>query len=121
MCLQERLVLKRKDMRIITIMLLLALSMGAAAQNNKPYTRQGNTFVEVAKTSEKKTAEARNTGMKWKDSKGKSYDIFMSSRGSCFVKRISAKTGKEYRPYLGAELSQEICKELKVEHKGKTK
>lgn len=45
----------------------------------------------------------------------------MSSTGSCFVMRVSSKTGKEYKSYLGPEISQQICKELNVEYKGKRK
>lgn len=112
-------------MRKILFMVLLAISMTMAAQTEgtgKNYTRQGNVFTQVAKTGGgAKKAEARKTGMKWKDSKGKEYDIMMSSRGSCFVMKISGKTGKEYKYYLGPELSQEVCKTLKVEYKGKTK
>ena len=45
----------------------------------------------------------------------------MSSTGSCFVIKTSAKTGKEYRNYLGPEISEQMCKELNVEYKGKKK
>ena len=43
----------------------------------------------------------------------------ISANGSCFVNKISSKTGKEYKYYLGPEISQEICKEMGVEYKGK--
>ena len=57
----------------------------------------------------------------WKDSKGNEYPVYMSSTGSCFVIKTSAKTGKEYRNYLGPEISEQMCKELNVEYKGKKK
>ena len=106
------------------IIMLLTFSMLASAQDNtgKNYVRNGNVFVQVVKkgANGRKSTPARKTGMTWKDSKGKTYDIMMSSRGSCFVNKTNAE-GKEYKHYLGAEISQEICKSLKVEYKGKTK
>ena len=109
-------------MRKIFAIMLLAISMCVAAQDVKPYIRSGKVFTQVVKAkSGGAKSEAKKTGFTWKDSKGKEYDIYMSKTGSCFVNRVSAKTGKEYRSYLGAELSREICKELKVEYKGKTK
>ncbi len=105
------------------IIMLLAFSMLASAQDSgKNYVRNGNVFTQVVKSKGggRSAIPARKTGMTWKDSKGKTYDIMMSSRGSCFVKKVN-KEGKEYPYYLGAEISQEICSALKVEYKGKTK
>lgn len=57
------------------------------------------------------------TKFTWKDSKGKEYPIYISKSGSCYVIKVSAKTGKEYKNYLGAEISQQICKELNINYK----
>ena len=101
--------------RLLTL-LLLVLAMGLAA-NAQTYTRSGNTFI--SSTGERVKAEPVKTKFTWKDSKGKEYPVYISSNGSCFVIKVSAKTGKEYRTYLGPEISQQICKELGIEYKGK--
>jgi hypothetical protein len=68
-------------------------------------TRSGNTF------SVEQTAD-RATSYTWKDKEGKTYPIYISSNGSCYVKRISKKTGKEYKYYLPKEVQAQIKKEL---------
>lgn len=47
------------------------------------------------------------------------YPIFVSKTGSCYIKRISKKTGNIYKQYLGEEISKEICKELNIDYKVK--
>ena len=101
--------------RLLTL-LLLVLAIGLAA-NAQTYIRSGNTFI--SSTGERVKAEPVKTKFTWKDSKGKEYPVYISGNGSCFVIKISAKTGKEYRNYLGPEISQQICKELGIEYKGK--
>ena len=100
--------------RLLTL-LLLVLAMGLTA-NAQTYTRSGNTFI--SSTGERK-AEPTKTKFTWKDSKGNEYPVYISSNGSCFIIRISKKTGKEYRSYLGPEVSAQICKELNIEYKSK--
>ena len=51
------------------------------------------------------------TGFTWKDSKGDEYPVYMAHTGSCFVIKTS-KSGKDYRAYLGEEVSEQIRKEL---------
>lgn len=101
--------------RLLTL-LLLVLAMGLAA-NAQSYTRNGNTFI--SSTGERVKAEPVKTRFTWKDSKGKEYPIYISSNGSCFVIKVSAKTSKEYKNYLGPEISQQICKELNINYKSK--
>ena len=98
------------------VLLIMAVSCVANAQSAN-FERQGNTFV--SKSSRGFKAEPIKTKFTWKDSKGKEYPVYMSSTGSCFVIRVSSKTGKEYKSYLGPEISEQICKELGVEYKGK--
>ena len=104
------------QIRRLFTLLLLVLAIGLAA-NAQSYSREGNTFI--SSTGERVKAEPTKTKFKWVDSKGKEYPIYISSNGSCFVIKVSAKTGKEYKNYLGSEISQQICKELNVEYKGK--
>ena len=98
--------------KLLIMLVLLCVGLTSNAQN---YTREGNTFVSVKSAK----AEPVKTKFTWKDSKGKEYPVYISSSGSCFVIRVSAKTGKEYRNYLGPEISQQICNELGIEYKGK--
>lgn len=51
------------------------------------------------------------TDFTWKDSKGDEFPIYMAHTGSCFIIRTS-KGGKNYRAYLGEEVSEQINKEL---------
>lgn len=80
--------------------------------------RSGNTFIQTSsKTITKK--EAVKTKFTWQDRKGNSYPIYISDSGSCFIIKVSKKTNREYRQYLGKELSMQICKELGLTYKGK--
>ena len=101
--------------RLLSLMLLV-LIIGLEA-NAQTYTRGGNTFI--SSTGERVKTKPVKTKFTWKDSKGKEYPVYISNTGSCFVIKVSAKTGKEYRNYLGPEISQQICKELSIEYKGK--
>lgn len=100
--------------RVIFTALLMLATMGASAQ----YTRQGNTFV--AQATAKAKSEPRKTNYTYKDTDGKTYPIYVGPKGGCYIIRTS-KNGKEYPKYLGAEISTQICKELGIEYKPKTK
>lgn len=71
--------------------------------------RTGNTF------SVEQTAQADvQTPYTWKDKEGKTYPIYVTKRGACYIKRISKKTGKEYKYYLPKETQAQIKRELGV-------
>lgn len=91
---------------------VLLCTMDAKAQE---ITRVGNTFISTKVSKQK--AEPQKTKFEWQDSEGQKYPIYIGSTGSCFVIKVSKKTGKEYRQYLGAEISEAICKELGIEYK----
>lgn len=91
--------------------------IGATNVNAQDYTRSGNTFI--SSKGERVKSEPTKTKFTWKDSKGKEYPVYISSNGSCFIIKVSKKTGDTYRNYLGPEISQQICKELGIEYKGK--
>ena len=103
-------------MKKILFIILVLLSVGLTV-NAQTYTREGNTFI--SSMGERSKSEAIKTKFTWKDNKGNEYPVYMSKSGSCFVIRISKKTGKEYKSYLGPEISEQICKELDVEYKSK--
>lgn len=51
-------------------------------------------------TKERTETPAKDTGLKYQDSKGNQYPILQSESGAYFVLRTSAKTGKTYKQYL---------------------
>ena len=90
-------------------------TMGASAQS---FTRSGNTFTAVATTKAK--AEPRKTNYTYKDTDGKTYPIYVGKTGSCFIIRTS-RNGNDYRKYLGAEISEQVCREMGITYKPKNK
>jgi hypothetical protein len=98
--------------KFILIAILIIASISASYAQN--YTKDGKTYK-----SEKtiKQSSERETGFTWEDSKGIQYPIYMGPSGSCYIKKISKKSGNEYKQYLGAEISADICKQLGVEYK----
>lgn len=98
--------------KLFLIAMLIIASVSASYAQN--YTKDGKTYK-----SEKtiKQSSERETGFTWEDSKGIQYPIYMSKSGSCYIKKISKKTGNEYKQYLGEEVSKDICKQLGVEYK----
>lgn len=104
-----------KIRRLLT-MLLLVLAAACVA-NAQSYIRSGNTFI--SSTGERVKSEPVKTKFTWKDNKGNEYPVYISSKGSCFVIKGKDKNGKDKKTYLGPEISQQICKELNIEYKGK--
>ena len=94
---------------IFSIVMMLALCMNSSSAYAQEFTQNGNTFSAVAKSGSRKGSEPEKTPYQWEDSKGVKYDIYMSSTGSVFVYKTSKKTGKQYKNYLGPEISQKIC------------
>lgn len=97
--------------KLIFCALLLFMGVGAAPAQKW----EGNTIVATQTTQKGK---AEKTPYTYKDIKGKTYSIFISRSGSCFIEKTS-KSGKQYRQYLGKEISAEICKKLGRTHKPK--
>ena len=91
---------------------MVALFMGVTFSFAQSYTRNGNEFSSVKK-EKTSSSGGEKTGYTWKDGKGNVYDIYISSRGSCYIIRTSSKTGKQYKDYLPKEVSEQIKKELK--------
>lgn len=105
-------------MKYYVILIAFLLVFAIIGVYGRDYTKNGKQFETVKYSSKGKPHQ---TGFTWKDNKGEVYPIYISPTGSCFVIRISNRTGKEYKQYLGKEISQEICKELGVEYKNNKK
>lgn len=90
---------------VISMFVILAIPMIA-----QDYTKQSEK-VYVAKQKSSKS-EPILTDYSWIDSDGKKYPIYLTEK-SCFIKKISKKSGKEYRKYLSKDLFKEITKKWK--------
>jgi tRNA splicing endonuclease len=90
--------------KFILVSFVILLGIIANAQ-----VKEGNTFKQV---KEKTEQVEEKTKFSYEDSKGQSYPIYQSKRGSFYVVKTSKKTGKEYRYYLPKEIQEEIKKHL---------
>lgn len=105
---------------IIAIVLLFSciLAGGQGKTDNKNYKREGNTFVQTDSSSQPTSADIA-TAYTWRDSKGNEYPIYLhtytkgekAGRVTAYVIRTSAKSGKQYKQYLGEEIAKEILKD----------
>lgn len=102
---------------IISIFMMLALGVNNSSIYAQSVVRSGNTFAAKVSNSSKDI----KTKYTWKDSKGIEYPIYVGRSGSCYVIKVSKKTGKEYKQYLGVEVSSQICKELGIKYEPKKK
>jgi hypothetical protein len=93
--------------RIIVTLIILLVSFISFAETK----REGNTF----KTEQTSTSNDTQTKYTWEDKEGKQYPIYITKKGACYVKRISKKTGKEYKYYLPKDVQETIKKELGYE------
>lgn len=82
---------------IIAAIMLLSLNVGVQAQSVQ---RQGNTFTQVSNKGGKSVGKETKTQYTYKDSKGNGYPVYLSGTGKAFVKKVSQKTGKEYKQYI---------------------
>ena len=105
---------------ILAVVMLLAL--GVQNTNAQSVVRNGNTFKSASSSSSRTTKDTLATKFEWEDSKGNKYPIIVNkSSGACYIWRKSAKTGKMYKSYLGADVSQAMCKELGITYVPKKK
>ena len=95
----------------------MMLVLGASTSFSADYVRQGKTFI-VKQSKKSGSGTYRDTGFTW-EINGTQYPIYVSESGSCFIIKVSKKTGKPYRQYLGKDVSAQICKELGLTYKRK--
>ena len=92
--------------------MMLAFGLVSNAQT---VMRKGNAFVQVTNQKSPKEKETK-TQYTYTDSKDNTYPIYLSSTGKAFIKKVSKKTGKEYKQYLpdvGKEINPDAYKEKK--------
>lgn len=90
---------------LATIGILCVLWLTTPIAHAQDVVRNGNTFEQVSKNKD----DVIQTKYYYVVD-GKRYPIFLSNTGKAFIKRISKKTGKEYRQYL-PEITKLIRKE----------
>lgn len=94
---------------LIAAIMLLSWNVGVQAQN---VVKEGNTFTQVSdKKSESKETKTEYT---YKDIKGNSYPVYLSSGGKAYIKKVSEKTGKEYKQYtpeIGKQINPDAYKD----------
>ena len=93
------------------LIICILLSILAVIEVNAEVKREGDTF-KVEQTTP--TANDTQTKYTWEDKQGNKYPIFITKRGACYVKRVSKKTGKEYKYYLPKEVQTQIKQELGI-------
>lgn len=109
-------------MKKLIFAVVMLLAFGVQNIDAQSVVRNGNTFKSVSSNSSRTSRDTIATKFEWEDSKGNKYPIIVNKgSGACYVWRKSAKTGKMYKSYLGAEVSQAVCKELGITYVPKKK
>lgn len=103
---------------IATVLIFGLMFIAAFACSGQTVVKEGNTF-SIVKT-EKTTPDTVKTVFSYKDSKNNIYPIYLNKNtGSCFIIRISGKTGNKYNQYMPTEVKNNICKYYNVTPKNK--
>ena len=109
-------------MKKIILAVVMLLAFGIQNTNAQSVVKNGNTFKSVSSSSSRTSRDTLATKFMWENSKGNKYPIIVNKgSGACYVWRKSAKTGKRYKSYLGAEVSKAVCKELGITYISKKK
>ena len=90
----------------IILAIAMLLTMGVQAQSQQKYQINGNNIVAVSQTKQKK--EAQKTSYTY-TIKGKTCEVYQGAKGSYYIIRTSAKTGKDYRCILSDGLQCPRC------------
>lgn len=94
------------------LFITLALACAVCAQGHT--VRKGNTFVQTRQTA---TRDTIVTKYNYQTRDGKNYPIVVNRQsGACYIWKTS-KNGKGYRQYMGKEIKETICNELKIKTK----
>ena len=102
----------KKFLQMMLVVLIASFSALPEAEAQAQTRREGNTFIQ--QSSRNSATSAIQTKYTWEDTKGNSYQIYITSNGRCFVNKVSSKTGKEYKYYLDEETSKTIAKEMGI-------
>lgn len=110
-------------MKRMIFCILMMLATTATAWSQKSFTTDGNTYrptQAVTKNVPQKDGTMSATPYNY-EIKGVKYPIHIGKTGSCYIVRTSKKSGKEYRQYLGEEISRDICAKMGRQYTAKKK
>ena len=96
----------RTSSRILGIIVLILGFVATTCGMGQKVSKHGKTFIEEQHDSTR--GVATKTDYTYIDSKGVRDTVYLSSKGTAFIWKISKKTGKRYRKYL-----PEVTKQLK--------
>lgn len=80
----------------------LGIQFDAKAQN---VIIQGNTISLVQQ-------QDKETPYNYQDKQGKTYKIYMTPKYKFYIKKVSKKTGKEYKYFLPKEIQETLLKTI---------
>jgi len=69
--------------------------------SSQTYKIQGNNIICMQKVD-------KLTSFTYQDKDGTIYPVYINSKGKFYIKKISKKTGKEYRYYLPKEIQEQL-------------
>lgn len=98
---------------LIAAIMLFSLNVGVQAQS---VVKSGNNFTQVSNKGGKSGGKETKTQYTYTDSKGEVYPVYLSATGKAFIKKVSKKTGKDYKQYLpevGKQINPKAYKEDK--------
>lgn len=109
-------------MKRISLFICLMLAATVVMGQAKGYTTDGNNYrptAPVTKNAPQKDTTVSLTPYTYELKDGSKLPIHIGKTGSCYIVRVSKKTGNEYRQYLGEEISRDICRKMGREYKAK--
>lgn len=104
---------------IIVLAIALMLGIGNAGAQTTKVSEKQKIVLNAGQSKSRTTTPPKETPYAWEVG-GIEYPIMISSTGSCFIVRTSKKTGKQYKQYLGVEVSTKISKEMGIKYTPKT-
>lgn len=97
---------------------MLFIGLNNSMANDTTFVVKGNTYSKVSTKSQKSEPVVTPYTYQIGDTE---YPIMLSVNGRAFVLRVSQKSGKEYKYYLGEDISRDICEKLGITYVEKEK
>ena len=99
-------------MKKLFICIIMMLCLGVNNSISQTIVRNGNVFQSKGRNTHR--ADTLVTTFKFENG-GTQYPIIINkASGRCYIWKMSGKTGKMYKQYLGKEISKAVCKELNI-------
>ena len=102
----------KQAVKILVCVIILTLC-GASVSSAQSVERKGNNFTQVSSKGQQGGKETK-TQYTYTTKDGEVYPVYLSAKGKAFIKRVSKKTGKEYKQYLpevGKQINPNAYKE----------